>query len=142
MQILEIRRGNKLELFKSSGNSFNECMTIKKTVAAEVLFRAFSDRIRMRILHLLQGGELCVCDLVEIVGVPQPTASRHLAYLRKAGLVATEKRGLWTFYSLKPARTRFHTHLYACLAACLEEIPELQSDKKRLATLKKSGRCC
>ena len=51
------------------------------------MFRAFSDRTRLRILHLLQGGEMCVGDLVEVLRVPQPKASRHLAYLKKAGLV-------------------------------------------------------
>jgi ArsR family transcriptional regulator len=52
------------------------------------MFRAFSDPIRLRILHLIADGELCVCDLVEILGLPQPTVSRHLSYLRKAGLVS------------------------------------------------------
>ena len=51
------------------------------------MFRAFSDRTRLRLLHLLRGGEGCVCDLVRVLGVPQPKVSRHLAYLRKAGLV-------------------------------------------------------
>ena len=63
-------------------------MTTKTlTPPVDFMFRAFSDRTRLRILHLLRGGELCVCDLVEVLGVPQPKASRHLAYLRKAGLV-------------------------------------------------------
>ena len=48
------------------------------------MFRAFSDRTRLRILHLLRGGELCVCDLVAVIDVPQPKISRHLAYLRRA----------------------------------------------------------
>ena len=57
------------------------------------MFRAFSDRTRLRILHVLQGGELCVGDIVEILQAPQPRISRHLAYLRKAKLVAVRKVG-------------------------------------------------
>src|SRR5437867_396847 len=69
------------------------------------LFRALADPTRLRILHLLQGGELCVGDLVKVLDVPQPTASRHLAYLRRARLVSVGKRGLWCFYALAPAAT-------------------------------------
>ncbi|HLL88285.1 MAG TPA: metalloregulator ArsR/SmtB family transcription factor, partial [Tepidisphaeraceae bacterium] len=55
----------------------------------DVMFRAFSDRTRLRLLHLLRaaGGEVCVCDLVRVLGAPQPKVSRHLAYLRRAKLV-------------------------------------------------------
>ena len=109
---------------------------------AELKFRAISDRTRLRLLYLLLQGEMCVCDLVDIIQVPQPTASRHLAYLRKAGLVATEKRGLWMYYSLVPVKTTFHKDLIRCLASCSEEVPEIRQDKARLAKLKKSGRFC
>ena len=57
-----------------------------------VMFRAFSDRTRLRILNLLRRGELCVCDLVRVIDAPQPTISRHLAYLRKARLVTAQRR--------------------------------------------------
>jgi DNA-binding transcriptional ArsR family regulator len=60
----------------------------------DLMFRAFSDRTRLRILYLLKYGETCVGDLVEILGVPQAKASRHLAYLRKAGLVEVRRDGL------------------------------------------------
>ena len=65
------------------------------TPAVDTMFRAFSDRTRLRILHMLRDGELCVCDIVDVLGVPQPKASRHLSYLRKAGLVEARKDGLW-----------------------------------------------
>ncbi len=64
------------------------------------LFRALADRTRLRILALLARGEICVCDIHGTLDIPQPTASRHLAYLRRAGLVATRKRGLWVHYRL------------------------------------------
>ena len=57
------------------------------------MFRALSDRTRLRILHLLLPGELCVCHLVDVLDLPQPKVSRHLAYLRRAGLVHRPERG-------------------------------------------------
>lgn len=73
----------------------------------DLMFRAFSDRTRLRILHLLQHGELCVGDIVESLRAPQPRISRHLAYLRKANLVVVRKAGQWSHYSLAPAKERF-----------------------------------
>jgi ArsR family transcriptional regulator len=108
----------------------------------DLLFRAFSDRTRLRILHLLRKGEVCVGDLVKVLKVPQPTGSRHLAYLRRAGLVRARKQGLWMYYSLAPGRGSFHESLLACLEACLREVPELAGDEKRFARVKKAGGCC
>lgn len=108
----------------------------------DLVFRAFSDRTRLRILHLLRGGEVCVGDLVKILKVPQPTASRHLAYLRRAGLVHIRKQGLWAYYSLAPAKAAFHQSLLDCLAECFREVPELERDARRYASLKSSGGCC
>ena len=107
-----------------------------------LLFRAFSDRTRLRILHLVRGGEVCVGDLVKVLRVPQPTASRHLAYLRRAGLVVARKDGLWSYYSLAPAQGRFHRSLLACLDSCFVEVPALEEDDKRFARVKKAGGCC
>jgi ArsR family transcriptional regulator len=106
------------------------------------MFRAFSDRTRLRILHLLRDGDLCVGDLVEILQVPQPTASRHLAYLRRSGLVLTRKEGLWSYYSVASARTTFHTKLLDCLDACFRDVPELAADRSRALRIKRSGGCC
>jgi ArsR family transcriptional regulator, arsenate/arsenite/antimonite-responsive transcriptional repressor len=106
------------------------------------MFRAFSDPTRVRILALLARGERCVGDLTSVLDVPQPTASRHLAYLRKAGLVRTRKAGLWNYYRLAPARTAFHRKLLACLAACAAEASDLKRDARRLAGLDRSGACC
>ncbi|HUP61807.1 MAG TPA: metalloregulator ArsR/SmtB family transcription factor [Thermoanaerobaculia bacterium] len=68
-------------------------------------FAAFSDPTRLRILHLLRAGELCVGDLVTILDMPQPAISRHLAYLRRSALVETRKSGLWMCYSLTAAKS-------------------------------------
>src|SRR3954447_20634384 len=103
----------------------------------DVMFRAFSDLTRLRLLNMLRGGETCVCDLVAVLGVPQPTVSRHLAYLRKAGLVIARKDGLWTYYELAPAKSAFHRKLVECLACCFNDVPELAKDAKNLARV-----CC
>ncbi len=108
----------------------------------DVRFRAFSDRTRLRILHLLLNGEMCVGDLVTVLETNQPRASQHLAYLRNAGLVSVRKSGLWNYYSLAAAQTLFHKNLLKCLKCCFSEVPELQADEKRAAQLRKKGGCC
>ena len=110
----------------------------------DTMFRAFSDRTRLRLLNLLRGGETCVCDLVDVLGVPQPKVSRHLAYLRKAGLVVARKDGLWMHYRLSPAKSEFHKSLINCLACCFQSVPELKKDSGRLgrAASSCSTDCC
>jgi ArsR family transcriptional regulator len=108
----------------------------------DLMFRAFSDRTRLRILHVLQGGELCVGDIMACLRAPQPRISRHLAYLRKAHLVVVRKSGLWSHYRLAPAKTPFHRKLLECLGKCFNEVPELQADATRAAKIRRSGGCC
>ena len=111
-------------------------------VRVDVMFRAFSDRTRLRILHLLRGGETCVCDLQAVLGVPQPKVSRHLAYLRRAGLVKVRKDGLWSHYTLAPARNAFHAKLLDCLACCFKDVSELEADTARAREVRRAGGCC
>ena len=106
------------------------------------MFRAFSDRTRLRILHLLLGGELCVGDIVEVLRVPQPRASRHLSCLRKAGLVDVRKAGLWSYYSLAKPEISFQDKLLECLANCFGDVPEIRADQARAESIRKSGGCC
>ena len=106
------------------------------------MFQAFSDPLRLRILHLLRGGEICVGDLVEVLGVPQPTVSRHLCRLRQAGLVVIRKEGRWCFYALAGTTNRVHERLLKCLASCFEEVPELREDAGYAARLRARGGCC
>lgn len=107
-----------------------------------LMFRAFSDPTRLRILHLLRKGEFCVGDLVNVLRVPQPTASRHLAYLRRARLVVVRKNGLWNYYQLAPANSAFHRNLVKCLDSCFLDVPELRADELRAERIRKSGGCC
>jgi ArsR family transcriptional regulator len=108
----------------------------------DLMFRAFSDPIRLRILHLLRDGELCVCDLVEILHAPQPTVSRHLSYLRRAGLVRARQERSWKFYELSLAKKAFHKKLLECLSVCFRDVPELEADGQRARSIRASGGCC
>ncbi len=108
----------------------------------DLKFRAFSDRTRLRVLHVLLQGEMYVGDLVAILQLPQPRISRHLAYLRRAGLVNDRRSGLWKYYSLTTPTSEFHQNILSCLAKCFAEVPELQADEQRAARIKVSGGCC
>lgn len=110
--------------------------------SVDLMFRAFSDRTRLRILCLLHEREVCVGDIVDVLEVPQPKISRHLAYLRKAGLATVRKVGLWCYYSLAPAQTAFHSKLLSCLNNCFSEVPQIQLDLARVAEIKDTGGCC
>lgn len=66
----------------------------------EATYKALADATRLRILMLLVEGEVCVCDIHDTLRLPQPTASRHLAYLRRAGLVEARRAGTWMHYRL------------------------------------------
>jgi ArsR family transcriptional regulator len=72
----------------------------KQLIEMESLFKALADATRLRILGLLLTGEVCVCDIHESLKIPQSKASRHLAYLRRSGLVETRREGLWIHYRL------------------------------------------
>ena len=74
--------------------------TLVSMDAVEETYKALADRTRLRILALLMDGEVCVCDIHDTLRLPQPTASRHLAYLRRAGLVEARRDGTWMHYRL------------------------------------------
>ena len=96
------------------------------------LFKAFADPVRLRLLNLLAGGEVCVCHLHEALDLPQSTVSRHLAYLRKRGLVVGRKEGLWVHYRLAKPAGELHRSLIGCLGACSKEIDALKQDRQKL----------
>lgn len=91
-------------------------------------FKVLSDEARLQILWLLfSRDELCVCDLVEALGITQSKASRHLATLRNAGLVVDRRAGPWSYYSVRPARNEFErTHL-ELMRRELAQHPEAES---------------
>lgn len=106
------------------------------------MFRAFSDPTRLRLLHLLQAGEYCVGDLAASLDVPQPRVSRHLTYLRRAGLVRMRRAGRWAFYALADPVSPFHERLLGCLSTCFAAVPEMRADEERAARLRKGPGCC
>jgi ArsR family transcriptional regulator len=100
------------------------------------LLKAFAEPVRLRLLHLLAvGHEVCVCHLHEALELPQPTVSRHLAYLRRAGLVAARKDGLWVHYRLAKPATPLHRTLVDCVGGCLSQFDVLRDDRRRLQRL-------
>lgn len=96
------------------------------------VFGAFADRTRLRLLNLLRDGEKCVCVLVDVLRQPQPTVSRHLGHLRRAGLVQARKDGMWVHYRLAEPATELHQRLLECIECCLADVPELKRDGRRV----------
>jgi ArsR family transcriptional regulator len=106
----------------------------------EALFKAFADPTRLRILSLLRRrGELCVCDLVATLKLGQSKISRHLAYLRKAGLVRDRKDGLWSHYSLAKPSSPLRRRMLRCLDDCFDEMGILKKDFASLKTSRTAG---
>jgi ArsR family transcriptional regulator len=89
------------------------------------------DRTRLRIIHLLAAGPLCVCHFQAVLREPQVKVSKHLAYLRTRGLVVAKRRGNWMVYSLPPRPGRELSAHLACLQDCAREEPALRRDLER-----------
>jgi len=96
-------------------------------------FKALADETRLRILALLGAGELCVCDLMTVLDLPQSTVSRHLATLRHAGLVEDRRQGVWMYYRLAGEESPLHSDLLALLQVRLADTPQARADQAALA---------
>lgn len=107
-------------------------------ISADKIFKAFADETRLRILHLLTKGELCVCDILSALKAPQSKVSRHLAYLRASGLVVDRRDGKWKYYSLAPFKSNLHRSIIACVGSCLGDVPVLIQDSKRLTAIRRN----
>ena len=105
------------------------------------LFKAVSDPTRVRLLNLLRLGSICVCELHAVLQIPQPTASRHLAALRHAGLVEDCRSGTRIIYSLAPPDTPQIEALYELLDKCCPGDEVMQADLARLTEAVKNGSC-
>ena len=103
-----------------------------QTVAdLDAVFKGFADPTRIRILSVLAAGELCVCDIVEILELPQPAVSRHLAYLRRMGLVEAEREWKFAHYRLATPAHAVHTNLLNCVRTCFLGIQSLDEERRR-----------
>ena len=114
-------------------------MTDRHITTIERLFQALGDATRLRILGLLSTGEVCVCHIHETLRVSQPKASRHLAYLRRAGLVETRRQGLWVYYRLADARDPVEGTIRRAVTHALGHLEAVRRDAHRLQ--KRTG-CC
>jgi ArsR family transcriptional regulator len=107
-----------------------------KTSGLALLFAALSDRTRLRLLNLMDGREVCVCYFVRILGQSQPKISRHLAYLRRAGVVAARREGKWMHYKIVAPSHAGAARILRETLAVLRKDKVMQADRARL------GRAC
>ena len=98
----------------------------------DTLLKALADPTRLRIVGLLDAGEICVCHVHDSLKISQPKASRHLAYLRRAGVVHAEKRGLWVYYRLAEQPTGFIQKLLDAARHCVTHLDTARRDGGRL----------
>lgn len=103
----------------------------------ELLFKALADRTRLRLLNLMSEGEVCVCFFVEVLGTNQPKISRHLAYMRRAGIVSARREGKWMHYSMSTPSDVRAARVFAEVLAWTREDREMQKDRSRLVKF-----CC
>jgi ArsR family transcriptional regulator len=104
------------------------------------IYQCFCDRTRLRILNLLTRSPLCVCHFQDILGEPQVKISKHLAYLRSRGMVATRRDQNWVIYSLPERRANDLQRNLKCLQDCVQTEAVFKRDMEKLSKLAKS--CC
>ena len=111
----------------------------KPLAEMETVFRALADQTRLRILGLLLTGEVCVCHIHDSLRISQPKASRHLAYLRQSGLVATRREGLWVHYRMATLPDAVLEVVRSTVAHALTHMDVVRKDVERL---RKNTGCC
>ena len=109
----------------------------KKSVNMESFFAALADNTRLRLLNLMGETEVCVCFFVEVIGTNQPKISRHLAYLRKAGIVAARRDGIWAHYRITAPNNEHAAKMLRDVQEWLKTDKQMQKDRKQLANV-----CC
>lgn len=102
----------------------------------EMFFKALADGTRLRLINLMQDEEICVCSCVEVLNANQPKISRHLAYLKRAGLVAARRDGKWTHYRLVEPVDPYAAKILHELRDSLAQNPEMQDDKARWSSMR------
>lgn len=112
-------------------------MTKKPKFDKETFFRALADRTRLRLLNLMGSDEVCVCFFVEILKTNQPKISRHLAYLRRAGIVGARREGQWMHYRVVEPADPEVARLLKDVMSWLANDQEMQRDRERLVKI-----CC
>lgn len=106
------------------------------------IFKALADETRLRIVALLLAeGELCVCDIMAALQLPQSTASRHLAYLKNTGWVDDRRAGVWMYYSISKSTDKVQKELAPLLAKLLPASATAVADRTRLEEFGKDSHC-
>jgi len=105
---------------------------MKQSQPLDRLFRALGDPTRLRLLNLMAEQEICVCYFTEVIGAPQPKISRHLAYLRRAGLVAARREGKWMHYRLAAPPSPQTAAILNSVLDALKQDTQLRRDLQRL----------
>jgi len=108
-----------------------------KSYSMELLFKALADPTRLRLINLIGDDEVCVCFFVEVLKTNQPKISRHLAYLRRAGVVAARREGKWMHYRVVDPPDAQAARIFREVRSWLTNDPVMQRDRARLEKI-----CC
>jgi ArsR family transcriptional regulator len=111
----------------SKANGFN----------SELFFAALADKTRLRLLNLMRNGEVCVCFFAETLETNNPKISRHLSYLKRAGLVTARRDGKWMHYQISKPENSAAAEVFDATMKMLADDPEMKSDLKQLDNV-----CC
>src|SRR5688572_19164473 len=103
----------------------------------ELFFSALADRTRLRLLNLMRDGEVCVCFFAGSIGTNNPKISRHLSYLKRAGLVEARRDGKWMHYRITQPADEIASEVFEATMKMLAEDREMQADRRRLVDI-----CC
>ena len=112
-------------------------MSKKDDFNLELFFAALADRTRLRLLNLIGNDEICVCFFPEVIGTNQPKISRHLAYLKRAGLVSARRDGKWMHYRITEPNNVQLAEVLAKIREMIKEDKQMQTDRKKLLKV-----CC
>ena len=107
------------------------------------VFKALSDGTRLRILNILLERECCVCEVMQVLGISQPSASRHLSILHDAGLLKAKKQGIWMNYAVDPVdMPAYAQEIIKVVRLAMAEMPEAGIDRKKLQKTVKQNAAC
>ncbi len=104
-------------------------------------FRSLSEKIRLRIIMLLTHGELCVCDIMDVLEEPQSKVSRHLSYLKHSGLITSKRVGVWIHYMLNEPNDETLDAQIKFMRESLSHLPAFKEDIAKMEILKEQKRC-
>jgi ArsR family transcriptional regulator len=107
-------------------------MAARSSFDMEQFFQALGNRTRLRLLNLMGEQELCVCYFIEVLGQPQPKISRHLAYLRRAGMVTARREGKWMHYRIAMPQHAGAARILGQTLQWMGEDKAMQADRARL----------